>query len=93
MIHHHIANLTSSFFLISQVNIDFETEPIGTGKNGKEVFLRDIWPTTEEIAEVCTQLTTREQNFPLVQDYKSSLSTYGSGGSIECFARHVPSNI
>lgn len=37
---------------ISQVNIDFETEPIGKDKNGKDVFLRDIWPTTEEIAQV-----------------------------------------
>lgn len=53
MTHYHIGNLTF-FFLIFQVNIDFESEPIGTGKNGKDVFLRDIWPTTEEIAEVCT---------------------------------------
>ena len=67
--HHHIAYLTLLFHLISQVNIDFETEPIGTGKNGKDVFLRDIWPTTEEIAEVYIQLTTREQNIPLIQDY------------------------
>jgi hypothetical protein len=35
-----------------QVNIDFEKEPIGTGKNGKPVFLRDIWPSSEEIAKV-----------------------------------------
>jgi aconitate hydratase len=34
------------------VNIDFETEPIGVGKGGKAVFLRDIWPTSEEVAEV-----------------------------------------
>jgi len=35
-----------------QVNIDFETEPIGVGKDGKNVFLRDIWPSSEEVAEV-----------------------------------------
>lgn len=55
---YHIGNLTF-FILISQVNIDFETEPIGTGKNGKDVFLRDIWPTTEEIAEVYTNYNKR----------------------------------
>ncbi|CAH2052212.1 unnamed protein product [Thlaspi arvense] len=44
--------LVVAYALTGTVNIDFETEPIGTGKNGKDVFLRDIWPTTEEIAEV-----------------------------------------
>lgn len=38
--------------LCSQVNIDFETEPIGVGKHGENVFLRDIWPSSEEVAEV-----------------------------------------
>lgn len=35
-----------------QVNIDFETEPIGTSKDGKNVYLRDIWPSNDEIAQV-----------------------------------------
>ena len=35
-----------------QVNIDFNKEPIGTGSNGKPVFLADIWPSTAEVAEV-----------------------------------------
>lgn len=39
-------------WLTFQVDIDFEKEPIGTGKDGKKVFLRDIWPSTEEVAEV-----------------------------------------
>lgn len=29
--------------------IDFETEPLGTSADGSQVFLRDIWPTKEEI--------------------------------------------
>lgn len=36
-----------------QVDIDFEKEPIGVGKDGKNVYFKDIWPSTEEIAEVC----------------------------------------
>ncbi|KAF6168131.1 hypothetical protein GIB67_011516 [Kingdonia uniflora] len=33
------------------VGIDFEKEPIGTGKDGKSVYFRDIWPSAEEIAK------------------------------------------
>ncbi|XP_024035824.1 aconitate hydratase 1 isoform X2 [Citrus clementina] len=35
-----------------EVNIDFETEPVGVGKDGKKIFLRDIWPSSEEVAHV-----------------------------------------
>ncbi|GKC36925.1 putative aconitate hydratase 1, partial [Tanacetum coccineum] len=34
------------------VDIDFEKEPTGITKDGKEVFFRDVWPSTEEIAEL-----------------------------------------
>nr|YP_010502968.1 Aconitate/2-methylaconitate hydratase [Psychotria viridis]UXD78745.1 Aconitate/2-methylaconitate hydratase [Psychotria viridis]UXD78787.1 Aconitate/2-methylaconitate hydratase [Psychotria viridis] len=34
------------------VDIDFEKEPIGTGKDGKSVYFKDRRPTSEEIAEV-----------------------------------------
>ncbi|KAM3245333.1 hypothetical protein ACQJBY_056575 [Aegilops geniculata] len=44
--------LVVAYALAGTVDIDFEKEPIGVGKDGKEVFFRDIWPTTEEIAEV-----------------------------------------
>lgn len=39
--------LVVSYALAGTVNIDFETQPLGTDKNGKHVFLRDIWPTRE----------------------------------------------
>ena len=44
-----MVNIVSCTF---QVDIDFEKEPIGIGKDGKEVYFRDIWPSTEEIAQV-----------------------------------------
>ncbi|KAJ7948154.1 Aconitate hydratase [Quillaja saponaria] len=44
--------LVVAYALAGTVDIDFEKEPIGTGKDGKSVYLRDIWPSTEEIAEV-----------------------------------------
>jgi len=37
--------LVVAFALAGRVDIDFGTEAIGTGKNGKAVFLKDIWPT------------------------------------------------
>ncbi|CAN1149418.1 Aconitate hydratase, cytoplasmic [Linum perenne] len=44
--------LVVAYALAGTVDIDFEKDPIGTGKDGKEVFFRDIWPSNEEIAEV-----------------------------------------
>ncbi|XP_050896263.1 putative aconitate hydratase, cytoplasmic [Lathyrus oleraceus] len=43
--------LVVAYALAGTVDIDFEKEPLGTGKDGKNVFLRDIWPSTEEIAQ------------------------------------------
>jgi len=44
--------LVVAYALAGTVDIDFNKEPIGTGKDGKSIYFRDIWPTTEEIAEV-----------------------------------------
>ncbi|CAL1361102.1 unnamed protein product [Linum trigynum] len=44
--------LVVAYALAGTVDIDFETEPIGIGKDGKEIFFREIWPSTEEVAEV-----------------------------------------
>ncbi len=41
--------LVVAFALVGNVEIDLTTEPIGRAKNGEEVFLKDLWPTAEEI--------------------------------------------
>ncbi len=41
--------LVVAFAIAGKVDIDFETEPIGLDANGKPVYLREIWPTREEI--------------------------------------------
>ncbi|KAF3443687.1 hypothetical protein FNV43_RR13377 [Rhamnella rubrinervis] len=43
--------LVVAYALAGTVDIDFDKEPIGKGKDGKDVYFRDIWPSTEEIAE------------------------------------------
>ena len=43
--------LVVAFALAGKVSIDLTTEPIGTGTDEEPVFLRDIWPTLEEIRD------------------------------------------
>lgn len=43
--------LVVAYALAGTVDIDLEHEPIGKDKDGNDVYLRDIWPTSEEIAE------------------------------------------
>jgi aconitate hydratase len=41
--------LVVAFALAGKVDIDLNTEPLGIGKDGKPVFLKEIWPTLQEI--------------------------------------------
>ena len=41
--------LVVAFALAGRIDIDMETEPLGTGADGKPVFLKDIWPAQAEI--------------------------------------------
>ncbi|GER43118.1 aconitate hydratase family protein [Striga asiatica] len=51
--------LVVAYALAGTVDIDFEKEPIGVGKDGKEVYFRDIWPSTEEVAESTYEAITK----------------------------------
>ncbi len=44
--------LVVAYALAGTTDIDFEKEPIGAGKNGAPVYLRDIWPTHGEVQAV-----------------------------------------
>ncbi|PRY26734.1 aconitase [Aliiruegeria haliotis] len=52
--------LVVAYALAGDMNIDITTEPLGQDKDGKDVFLRDIWPSNAEIAELVKQTVTRE---------------------------------
>jgi aconitate hydratase len=41
--------LVVAYALAGRVDIDLQNEPIGSDENGNGVFLKDIWPTTEEV--------------------------------------------
>ena len=44
--------LVVAFALAGRVDIDLTREPLGTGKDGKPVFLKDIWPSLREIRDL-----------------------------------------
>src|ERR1043166_6246026 len=43
--------LVVAYALAGRIDIDFDTEPLGHSKDGKPVFLRDVWPTQKEVQE------------------------------------------
>ena len=50
--------LVVAYALAGTVDKDLATEPLGKGSDGKDVYLKDVWPTQEEIrAEVERSLT------------------------------------
>ncbi len=52
--------LVVAYALAGDMNIDITTEPLGIGKNGQPVYLKDIWPTNKEIADLVHATVTRE---------------------------------
>ncbi len=64
--------LVVAFALAGKVTIDLDSEPLGIGTNGKPVFLKDIWPTSEEILAAMKGSISREM---FVEKY-SNLDEY-----------------
>ena len=60
--------LVVAYALAGTTDIDMDHEPIGTGRDGQPVFLRDIWPTADEVRKTVeasvlpTQFQTRYGN-------------------------------
>ena len=44
--------LVVAFAIAGRIDIDLTKEPLGHGKNGQDVYLRDIWPSMQEIRDV-----------------------------------------
>ncbi|MCW1934223.1 aconitate hydratase AcnA [Pararhodobacter zhoushanensis] len=52
--------LVVAYALAGDMNIDLTTEPLAQTPDGKDVYLKDIWPTDAEIAELVDKVVTRE---------------------------------
>ena len=47
--------LVVAYALAGSIMVDLATEPLGTGADGKPVYLKDIWPSNKEIAKTGAQ--------------------------------------
>ena len=48
------------YSLCGDMNIDVTSEPLAVSESGKEIFLKDLWPTSEEVNNVIKACVTRE---------------------------------
>src|SRR3546814_321747 len=59
--------LVVAYALAGTMDKDLYTEPLGTGTDGQDVFLRDIWPTAAEVSEL-VESTVRSSMFTKTYD-------------------------
>lgn len=52
--------LVVAYALAGDMNIDLVNDPLGQDKDGNDVYLKDIWPTSQEVAELVEATVTRE---------------------------------
>ncbi len=53
--------LVVAYAIAGSVSIDLATEPLGTSKDGKKIYLKDIWPTHKEVQDLKAMCVTPEQ--------------------------------
>ncbi|MCB1336432.1 MAG: aconitate hydratase AcnA, partial [Maritimibacter sp.] len=52
--------LVVAYALAGDMNIDIATEPLARTPDGRDVYLKDIWPSAREVAEIVERTVTRE---------------------------------
>ena len=52
--------LVIAYAIAGTMDFDFETQPLGKDKDGNDVYLKDIWPTTDEIESTIQSAISRE---------------------------------
>ncbi|OGI67584.1 MAG: aconitate hydratase 1 [Candidatus Muproteobacteria bacterium RBG_16_60_9] len=62
--------LVVAFAIAGTVNIDMNKDPIGTGKDGRAVFLKDIWPSLDEVRSVMKFATDPATYRRLYSDFR-----------------------
>ncbi|MGY1692781.1 aconitate hydratase [Geodermatophilus sp. SYSU D01105] len=53
--------LVIAYALAGSMDVDIATEPLGQGKDGQDVYLRDIWPSPQEVQRVIDEAVSAEQ--------------------------------
>ncbi|HEY3452931.1 MAG TPA: aconitate hydratase [Myxococcales bacterium] len=70
--------LVVAFALAGRVDIDFEREPLGKGKDGREVFLKEVWPTAAEVADLLAAARDPETYRRRYRDVASQSPLWGA---------------
>ncbi|GAA5068039.1 aconitate hydratase AcnA [Roseibacterium beibuensis] len=52
--------LVVAYALVGDMNVDITREPLGNDQDGNPVYLKDIWPSQKEIADLVEKTVTRE---------------------------------
>ena len=74
--------LVVAYALAGTVDIDLSTEPLGTGSDGRPVYLKDVWPSPAEIdAAVVAGRPARDVPQPLRQRVRGERNVERAGGA------------
>ncbi|MEQ9681394.1 MAG: aconitate hydratase AcnA, partial [Rhodospirillales bacterium] len=92
--------LVVAYALAGNVNIDLLTDPIGQDRDGKDVYLKDIWPSNAEVKKVMDACVTPEMfraryanvldgddNWKAIKTTKSLTYNWNSGST---YVQHPP---
>ena len=92
--------LVVAYALAGHMEVDLTTEPLGSGSDGQPVYLRDVWPTEQEIAEVIQSSIRSEmfrERYADVFSGDEQWSALDTGGGerfawdpASTYARHAP---
>jgi aconitate hydratase len=75
--------LVVAYALAGSLLVDLTTEPLGTGKDGRPVYLKDIWPTNAEIQKTIRDFLTPEMyrtRYATVSEGPAEWKQIGSAG-------------
>ena len=64
--------LVVAFAIAGRVNVDMSSEPLGKDREGRDVYLRDIWPTLEEVGEALKVASDPETYRRLYSDFENA---------------------
>ncbi|WP_199152842.1 aconitate hydratase AcnA [Chromobacterium sp. ASV23] len=69
--------LVVAFAIAGRVDIDLDAEPLGMGSDGQPVFLREVWPSQDEVAAALAQAADPETYRRLYRDLGSLNPLWG----------------
>ncbi|HHW32970.1 MAG TPA: aconitate hydratase AcnA [Paracoccus solventivorans] len=52
--------LVVAYAIAGDMNIDLTREPLGKSRDGQDVYLKDIWPSSQEVSDLVDRIVTRE---------------------------------